>query len=240
MPANPPLLDWLASEFVERGFSMKAMHRLIVTSETYKLASEADAGAQRRPTRRSIRTTPTSGTSPCDGSRPSRSGIRSSPRPATWTCPSAARRSTSGRRRRRGEAAVAADAADSRTNRRAAYMIRGYSTSRDVVPNFLQAFDVDDGRPVPGADPDGHAPAGAVPDEQRRDRDGVRDSSPSGSEGVRRRPRAAVDLAYRIALARPPSAAETDSRAGVPRQRPGPAEGPGVAAVQPREFIYVR
>ena len=25
-------------------------------------------------------------------------------------------------------------------------MIRGYSTSRDVVPNFLQAFDVDDGR----------------------------------------------------------------------------------------------
>ena len=32
------------------------------------------------------------------------------------------------------------------TNRRGAYMIRGYSTSRDVVPNFLQAFDVDDGR----------------------------------------------------------------------------------------------
>ena len=25
-------------------------------------------------------------------------------------------------------------------------MIRGYATSRDVVPNFLQAFDVDDGR----------------------------------------------------------------------------------------------
>ncbi len=25
-------------------------------------------------------------------------------------------------------------------------MIRGYATNRDVVPNFLQAFDVDDGR----------------------------------------------------------------------------------------------
>ncbi len=25
-------------------------------------------------------------------------------------------------------------------------MIRGYSTSRDVMPGFLQAFDVDDGR----------------------------------------------------------------------------------------------
>src|SRR5262249_25021120 len=34
--------DKLASEFVRRGFRMKAMHRLIVTSETYKLASEVD------------------------------------------------------------------------------------------------------------------------------------------------------------------------------------------------------
>src|SRR5205085_8958841 len=41
-PSNPPLLDWLASEFVRRGFSMKAMHRLIVTSDTYKLSSAAD------------------------------------------------------------------------------------------------------------------------------------------------------------------------------------------------------
>src|SRR5205085_10814656 len=30
--------------------------------------------------------------------------------------------------------------------RRAAYMVRGYSTNRDVTPNFLQTFDVDDGR----------------------------------------------------------------------------------------------
>src|SRR5207237_7190131 len=42
-PANPRLLDWLAAEFVKRGFSMKEMHRLMVTSETYKLASTADA-----------------------------------------------------------------------------------------------------------------------------------------------------------------------------------------------------
>jgi hypothetical protein len=33
-----------------------------------------------------------------------------------------------------------------KTYRRAAYLIRGYSTSSDVMPNFLQAFDVDDGR----------------------------------------------------------------------------------------------
>ena len=30
--------------------------------------------------------------------------------------------------------------------RRAAYLTRGYSSNRDVTPNFLQSFDVDDGR----------------------------------------------------------------------------------------------
>ncbi len=37
--SNPKLLDWLAAEFVRRGFSMEAeMTKLMVTSETYKLA----------------------------------------------------------------------------------------------------------------------------------------------------------------------------------------------------------
>jgi hypothetical protein len=43
-PTHPELLDWLASEFVERRWSMKAMHRLIVTSETYRQSSRAAAG----------------------------------------------------------------------------------------------------------------------------------------------------------------------------------------------------
>ncbi len=38
-PTHPELLDWLAVEFVNRGWSMKAMHRLIVTSATYRQAS---------------------------------------------------------------------------------------------------------------------------------------------------------------------------------------------------------
>jgi mono/diheme cytochrome c family protein len=38
-PTHPELLDWLAVEFMDRGWDMKAMHRLMVTSETYKLAS---------------------------------------------------------------------------------------------------------------------------------------------------------------------------------------------------------
>ncbi len=39
MPSHPELLDWLASEFVAQNWSMKAMHRLIVTSATYQQAS---------------------------------------------------------------------------------------------------------------------------------------------------------------------------------------------------------
>ncbi|MEM7010915.1 MAG: DUF1549 and DUF1553 domain-containing protein, partial [Verrucomicrobiota bacterium] len=35
-PSHPQLLDWLALEFVERGWSMKELHRLIVTSATYR------------------------------------------------------------------------------------------------------------------------------------------------------------------------------------------------------------
>ncbi len=38
-PSHPELLDWLARRFVESGWSIKAMHRLLVTSETYQMAS---------------------------------------------------------------------------------------------------------------------------------------------------------------------------------------------------------
>jgi mono/diheme cytochrome c family protein len=41
LPSHPELLDWLASEFVARGWSVKAMHRLIVTSATYRQSSNA-------------------------------------------------------------------------------------------------------------------------------------------------------------------------------------------------------
>jgi hypothetical protein len=40
-PTHPELLDWLAGEFIRRGWSLKAMHRLIVTSKTYRQSSHA-------------------------------------------------------------------------------------------------------------------------------------------------------------------------------------------------------
>jgi hypothetical protein len=41
-PTHPELLDWLAVEFVARGWSLKAMHRLMVTSATYCQTSRVD------------------------------------------------------------------------------------------------------------------------------------------------------------------------------------------------------
>ncbi|MDQ6701506.1 MAG: DUF1553 domain-containing protein, partial [Acidobacteriota bacterium] len=38
-PSNPELLDWLAVEFMDRGWSLKRIHRAIVTSATYRQSS---------------------------------------------------------------------------------------------------------------------------------------------------------------------------------------------------------
>jgi mono/diheme cytochrome c family protein len=48
-PTHPELLDWLAVEFMDRGWSFKELHRLLMTSEAYRMASsfrhEASADA---------------------------------------------------------------------------------------------------------------------------------------------------------------------------------------------------
>lgn len=40
-PTHPELLDWLATEFIREGWSMKRMHRLIVLSATYRQSPKA-------------------------------------------------------------------------------------------------------------------------------------------------------------------------------------------------------
>ncbi|MCW3054694.1 MAG: Protein of unknown function (DUF1553)/Protein of unknown function (DUF1549)/Planctomycete, partial [Chthonomonadales bacterium] len=42
-PTHPELLDWLAKEFIRQGWSLKTMHRMMVTSATYRMASRSDA-----------------------------------------------------------------------------------------------------------------------------------------------------------------------------------------------------
>ncbi|MDR3635300.1 MAG: PSD1 and planctomycete cytochrome C domain-containing protein [Isosphaeraceae bacterium] len=47
-PSHPELLDWLACELVARGWSLKAMHRLILTSTTYRQSSRIDPATHAR------------------------------------------------------------------------------------------------------------------------------------------------------------------------------------------------
>jgi hypothetical protein len=88
-------------------------------------------------------------------------------------------------------------------------MVRGYSASREVTPNFLQAFDVDDGRaPCPLRTQTVTAPQALFlmnsPD--------IDKASLEVADRLRKETKgdlpSAVDLAYRVVLSRPPSPAE--------------------------------
>ncbi len=74
-PTHPELLDWLATELVARGWSLKAMHRLMVTSATYRQSSRRRPGRARPPTPR----TRCSGGTPASGSTARRSATPCSP-----------------------------------------------------------------------------------------------------------------------------------------------------------------
>ena len=77
-PTHPELLDWLAKEFVRGGWSMKHMHRLIMTSAVYQAVrrnSGKDA-AEARP-----------GESPAVGFSAAAAGRRSDPRFQPAWCP---------------------------------------------------------------------------------------------------------------------------------------------------------
>jgi hypothetical protein len=44
-PTHPELLDWLASEFIERDWSVKSLHKLILMSQSYRQSSVASQDA---------------------------------------------------------------------------------------------------------------------------------------------------------------------------------------------------
>ncbi|MCU1273745.1 MAG: Multidrug transporter, partial [Bryobacterales bacterium] len=46
-PSHPELLDWLACEFMEKNWSMKTLHRIMVTSNTYRMQSSASDPKER-------------------------------------------------------------------------------------------------------------------------------------------------------------------------------------------------
>ncbi len=48
-PSHPELLDWLANEYIKGGWQMKPLHRMLMTSSTYRQSSRSTVGAEKDP-----------------------------------------------------------------------------------------------------------------------------------------------------------------------------------------------
>jgi len=243
-PGQRELLDWLAAEFVKSGFRMKAVHRLIVTSEAYQRASSPDpavAAANQKidPANRCVWHFPLrrleaeplwdsifaaaarldlSVGGPSFDLRPARGRRGNGARPRVTQ----ATRTTPG------------------TSRRAAYMVRGYSTSRDVVPHFLQAFDVEDGRaPCPMRTQTVTAPQALF----LMNSDAIDQATTPLAERLERESAGAlpdaVDLAYRLTLARRPTSLERERGLAYLGDDPSRLKGLAWLLFNLDEFLYV-
>lgn len=228
-PTHRALLDWLAAMFVENGFSMKAMHRLIVTSEAYQMASDVDAALAG----------PNTSIDP-ENKYLWHFPLRRLEAEPIWdsilACAGELDLSLGGR---------SYDVADRKDNsgpkRRGAYLIRGYSASRDVVPTFLQAFDVDDGRvPCPMRTRTVTAPQALFlmnSDEIERASNRFAERVAKESAGDFDR---GVELAYRIALARSPSSSEKERASDYVDKDPNGLKKLAWLLFNLDEFLYVR
>ena len=195
LPTHPRLLDWLASEFIAHHYSLKWLHRLIVTSETYRRASQSEGASERA----NSRVDPEN----------------------RWLWKYPLRRLEAEPLRdlllqlagqldlSLGGKSYVSEKLEEKPVRRTAYWARGYRSFAEVMPAYLQSFDAEDGRTVcPRRNQTVTAPqalwlmnsefANAVANKfaqrlRARTADDVA---------------AAVELAYREALGRTPSTAE--------------------------------
>ncbi len=120
-------------------------------------------------------------------------------------------------------------------------MIRGFSTNSDITPNFLQVFDVDDGRaPCPLRTQTVTAPQGLF----LMNSEEVENASIQLAERLKKESggdlKAAVDLGYRLTLGRPPAASEIDRALTYIEDDPARLKGLAWLLYNLDEFIYVR
>lgn len=239
-PSNRKLLDWLASEFAARGFSMKQMHKLMVMSDTYKLASHGDP----------VLMTKNTNADPSNRYQWSFRLQRLEAEPIWDSILSAAGSLDTAiggpsfdlpRPEPRRPDANRGPQADTNVNRRGAYMVRGFATNRDVVPNFLQSFDVDDGRaPCPLRTQTVTPPQGLF----MMNSDEVEKASTKLAERLKKETggelREAVDLGYRITMGRLPSPSERDQALTYVAGQPDRLKGLAWLLFNLDEFIYVQ
>jgi Protein of unknown function (DUF1553) len=223
-PSNPALLDWLTSEFTARKFSMKAMHRLIVTSEAYRRESAATSEAERG----NLKIDP-------GNTYLWRFPLRRLEAEAVWDSIFSAAGNL--------DLKIGGPSFDPKTNkaRRGVYMVRGYANNREVVPAFLQAFDAEDGRaPCPLRTHTVTAPQALF----LMNSDVIDAASKRFAERLGKAAgndlKAAVDLGYRTAVARPPSAMEMNAALRYLDGDPGRLPGFAWQLYNLDEFVFVR
>jgi Protein of unknown function (DUF1553)/Protein of unknown function (DUF1549) len=242
-PSHPELLDWLASEFVAKGFSMKAINKLIVMSDTYRMSSTVDSETMARD--RAI--------------DPANTMLWQFPllrldAETIWDSIFSAAQSldlkVGGKSfqiaseeggKRRGPQAPEMEAKANGLQRRGVYIQRGYHQSMDVMPNFLQAFDVDDGRtPCPERTRTVTAPQSLFLMNDKL----VTDAAVKFAERLRKESDGdlsrAVDLGYKITIARNPSAREKDSALSYVNGDPAQLKGFTWLLFNLDEFSYAR
>jgi len=237
-PASQPLLDWLATEFIAQGYSQKTMHKLMMTSNVYRLASSGDKAQMKKnlnldPSGRflwSFRLQRLEAEPIWDSILTAAGNLDTTLGGPSFDIES---RAPLGRR---GPAMP-----ETKANRRGAYIVRGFSTSREGVPTFLQSFDVDDGRaPCPVRTQTVTAPQGLFlmnSPEIEKASTMFADRLKKESEGDLGK---AVDLGYRVALSRPPSPGEKDNALTFVGADPNRLKNLAWLLFNLDEFIYVQ
>jgi hypothetical protein len=217
---------------------MKEMHRLIVTSDTYRLASQADPALAAANSAADESNTylwhfrlQRLEAEPIWDSILSASGDLDLSVGGPSFDPAGGGGGPGGRRGMDG----------GRSNRRAVYMVRGFSTSRDVTPNFLQVFDVDDGRvPCPMRNQTVTAPQALF----LMNGDSIEKASTKFAERLKKEsngdPKAAVELAYRVVLSRRPTPSEIDYSLSYLQNDPNRLKPFAWLLFNLDEFVYVR
>ena len=241
-PASQPLLDWLAAEFIVRGYSQKAMHKLMLTSNVYRLASSGDKEVVKKnleadPLQRflwSFRLQRLEAEPIWDSILTAAGNLDTSLGGTSFDIEARTPRG-------RGGPAMGEAMAEAKTNRRGAYIIRGFSTSREVVPNFLQSFDVDDGRaPCPVRTQTVTAPQGLF----MMNSPEIEKAATMFAERIKKESAddlsKAVELGYRIALGRPPSVGEKENALTYVGADPNRLKNLAWLIFNLDEFIYIQ
>ena len=225
VPVHPKLLDWLATEFVAQKYSMKWLQRLIVTSETYRRASSGPAE----------RETTNSRIDPDNRllwKFPLRRLEAEPIRDALLVVAGRLDLSVGGKSFEDGKDG---------SNRRAAYIARGYLAYTNAMPDFLQTFDAEDGRmSCPRRNQTVTAPQALF----MMNNELMEDASSRFAERLKKEAAGdittAITLGFRIALGRPPSDAERTKALDYVQGDPARIKGLSWLLLNMDEFLYVR